>query len=205
MLLVTYSPVWAEDSTNASGSTMTKPREAGLTRAVERQENLKERMEERKDRIEDRAASRAAKLDERKQSIVNRILAHARKMLERAGWIMTRLDNIWKRVESRMDKLKAAGKDLSSLTNLVTDVKSKREQAQNSIASASTSLSALEGSNEPKTAVEAFRQAFSNVKTTLKNYHQAIVAVIRSLQGMSQEIKLSTPSATTSTTRPSTQ
>lgn len=151
-----------------------------LTGAVERDQ----RLEERKDRMEDRAASRAAKLDARKQAMVDRIIAHAKRMLERAQRRIERLDAIWKRVVTRMDKIKASGKDLTSLDPLVTDVSTKRQKALDAVNAAQNTVDGLIGSNEPKPAVETFRSQFKSVIDALKGYHQSIIAVIRSLKGL---------------------
>lgn len=134
---------------------------------------------------EERAATRAARLDARKQAIVDRILAHAKRMLERANRRIARLDAIWKRVVMRMDRLRASGKDLSSLDSLVTDVSTKRQKAVDAVIAAQATVDSLADSNEPKTAVTTFRTQFKAVIDALKAYHQAIVAVIRSLKGMS--------------------
>lgn len=147
-------------------------------------------------KLGEKRATRAARLDARRQVIVNRILAHARKMLNRADNMLVRMDRIWTKVESRMEKFKTAGKDFSSLNDLVIQVGTMRQAAITATTSAQTALSALEGSNDPKSAVVAFRQNFKDVKDAFKAYKRSIVDVINSLKGMSGVIRQSpTPAA----------
>lgn len=177
LLLFTVSGVLAQNSATPSSPVAT-PRTLFTTKAVEREQKIENRMEKRDERI----ASREAKLDARKQTIVDRILALARRMLERAHRRIERLDNIWARIESRIEKIKTSGKDVSSLDPLVSDVKTKHQAALDAITTAETKLQALVGTNDPKAAVAAFRDSFKTVKDAIKAYHQAIVAVIRKMK-----------------------
>lgn len=182
LLTVQIIPVLGQEST-ATGTTR---REVVATKGANRV-----------DKMEERLASREARLNNQKQAIVTRILTYARRMLERATNIVARLDHIWNRVASRMDKIKATGRDLSNLDPMVSDVKIKRQAAIDSISSASTSLTTLESSNEPKTVVESFRNQFKNVIAAIRAYHQAIIKVIQNLKGLGEGLKMSqTPSAT---------
>ena len=171
---VTASP---SSSSPSAATTPGARRDARLTGTMER-------LERREERLDDRAASREAKLDARKQGIVDRIIASAKRMLERATRRVERLDAIWKRIVMRMDKIKANGKDLTSLDPLVADVSTKRQKALDTISTAQTTVDGLAGTNQPKTAIETFRTQFKSVIDALKGYQQSIVTLIRSLKGM---------------------
>lgn len=151
---------------------------------------------ERETKREERMASRAARLDERKQAIVERVLAMGRRMLKRATHHLQNLDHIWGRVQTRMDKMKTNGKDLSSLDSMVADVKTKQQAGSEAISSAQSALNSLEGTNEPKTAVQTFHDKYKTVIESLRAYHASIVTVIRSLKGMSGPETTKPPAAT---------
>lgn len=186
-------PLHAQEATD---TTQLNRGQRTVTKFQERIENLQQKRQEIQQNVEEKVASRQARLDSRRQTIVNRILAHARRMLNRADNILARMDRIWAKVESRMTKFETEGKDLSGLTDLVTEVSAKRQEAVTAISSAQTALAALEGSNEPKSAVEAFRQNYKTLKDAFKAYHQAIVDVINSLKGMSAGVgQTPTPTA----------
>lgn len=196
VFLASINPIIAQaPTTTASNPSPTKPQAVFATRAQERIDNMENRIDAKKEKIEERTASREAKLDARKQSIVDKIVGYANRLLERANRRIERLDNIWKKIEARMDKMKAAGKDLSSVNSLVADVQAKRQAAVLSISSAKTAVTALQGSNEPKTAFQTVKGQLETVLTAIKAYHQSILAVIRSLKGMSGANVTKTPTS----------
>ena len=183
VLVFIFAP--ALQAQEATDTTQLNRGQRTVTKFQERIENLQQKRQEIQQNVEEKVASRQARLDSRRQAIVNRILAHARRMLNRADNILARMDRIWAKVESRINKFEAEGKDLSSLAELVKEVETKRQGAVEATSSAQSALAALEGSNEPKSAVEAFRQNYKTLKVAFKAYHQAIVDVINSLKGMS--------------------
>lgn len=139
-----------------------------------------------------------------KQEIIARIALHTKEMLTRSNNALTRLDAIWERVKSRIEKFKTSGKDVTGIAGLIQQVDIKKQAASNAISSASASISKIESSSAPKTAAKNFVTSFRTVKKALKDYHQAILKVITSLKGMSASTKdgpsVIPPTGTSSTT-----
>ncbi len=171
--------VKAEDSTSSSN------RNAVLTQKAEKEAAKNSLLQNR----DEKKASQGARLDEKKANIVSRIVAQANSFLERTNKIIARLDNIWMRVQTRTTKLKDNGVDLSSLDEKIANVAIKKQTAQNAVLKAQNLLPNLESSSSPKSLVQEFRTSYTGVRTTVKDYHQAIVAVIKDLQSLASTKK----------------
>ena len=122
-----------------------------------------------------------------RQDTVKRTANLSNRMLSRANDALLRLDNIWTRVKSRIDKFSATGKDVSGLSGWIQQVEFKRQEAADSIASSSSSFAKIETSTAPKTTVKNFLNLYREVKKALKAYHQAILTVVINLKGMSAQ------------------
>lgn len=120
-----------------------------------------------------------------KKEIAQGISLRASNMINRANAALSRLDSIWARVLSRIEKFKASGKDVSGLSGWIQQVEFKKQAAADSIASASATAGKIDKTTTPKTAVKSFVNNFKNLKKALKEYHQAILTVIRNIKGMS--------------------
>lgn len=132
-----------------------------------------------------RAGAGAANKNVAKQQIVTRVAALTNRMLDRANDALLRLDGIWARVLTRIDKFKAAGKDVSSLAGWIQQVQDKRKLAADAIEKAKFSLITIDISASPKNDVKSFINLFKEVKKALKDYHESIKTVITNIKGMS--------------------
>lgn len=180
LLIFVLTPiVQAEDSSASSA------RNAVLTQQAER-EGAKNTLLQNRD---EKKASREAQLDEKMTNIIARIITQANTFLQRTNKIITRLDNIWMRVQTRITKLKDKGVDLSSLDERVANVATKKQTAQNAVLKAQNLLTGLESTSSPKSLVKEFRTSYADVRITVKEYHQAIVTVIKDLQNLASTKK----------------
>lgn len=179
LILVLTPTVKAEDSSASSA------KNAVLTQKAEKEAD-KNTLIQKKD---EKKASREAQLDEKKANIVSRIVTQANSFLEKTNKIIARLDNIWMRVQIRITKLKDNGVDLSSLDEKIANVTTKKQTAQNAVLKAQNLLPNLESSSSPKSLVQEFRTSYTDVRITVKEYHQAIVTVIKDLQNLASTKK----------------
>lgn len=180
LLILVLAPIAkAEDSSASSG------RNAVLTQKAEREAAKNTLLQNR----DEKKASRGAQLDEKTANIVTKIVDQANSFLERLNKTIARLDNIWSRVTTRITKLKDQGVDLSSLDEKIADVGTQKQKVQNAVLNAQNVLTDLEGTSSPKSLVQGFRPSYTGVRVAVRDYHQAIVAVIRDLQSLASTKK----------------
>ena len=176
LLLLILTPI-----AKAEDSSPSPARNAVLTQKAEKEAVKNTRLQI----SDDKKASREAQLDEKKANIVTQ----ANSFLERTNKIISRLDNIWAKTQTRITKLKDKGVDLTSLDEKIPEVAVKKETAQNAVLKAQNLLTDFESTSSPKTLVQEFRTSYTNVKTAVKDYHQTIVVVIRDLQNLTSTKK----------------
>lgn len=142
-----------------------------------------ERIDQRVTTVQKGIATRAAMLDERKKDILERIQTHRARVFDRALNAIARLDGMWKRVESRTEKLKSLGADVSSLEEEIAAVKKTRTDALAAIEKAKSAYGTDQTSLADIAADTAqFRQGLMTVKMAIQSYHQSIVAVVHGLK-----------------------
>ena len=178
-LVLSLVPVVNAVDSSSSG------KNAVLTQKAEREAD-KNALLQKKD---EKKASREAQFDEKKANIVTKIVTQAKLFFERINKIITRLDNIWARVQTRITKLKDKGVDLSNLDEQIANVTTKKQTAQNAVLKAQNLLTSLESTSSPKSLAQEFRKSYTEVKTSVKDYHQAIVTVIKDLQNLTSTKK----------------
>ncbi|OGG21962.1 hypothetical protein A3D03_02125 [Candidatus Gottesmanbacteria bacterium RIFCSPHIGHO2_02_FULL_40_13] len=176
LLLLILTPI-----AKAEDSSPSPARNAVLTQKAEKEAVKNTRLQI----SDDKKASREAQLDEKKANIVTQ----ANSFLERTNKIISRLDNIWAKTQTRITKLKDKGVDLTSLDEKIPEVAVKKETAQNAVLKAQNLLTDFESTSSPKSLVQEFRTSYTNVKTAVKDYHQTIVVVIRDLQNLTSTKK----------------
>ncbi len=180
LLLLVLVPIAKAEDNSASSA-----RNAVLTQTAEREDAKNTLLQNR----DEKKASREARLDEKKANIVSRIVTQANSFLERTNKIIARLDNIWMRVQTRITKLKDNEVDLSNSEEKIANVAIKKQTAQNAVLKAQNLLPNLESTSSPKSLVQEFRTSYTGVITAVKDYHQAIVAVIKDLQSLASTKK----------------
>lgn len=174
LILVLTPTVKAEDSSASSA------KNAVLTQKAEKEAVNNTRFQ----KSDEKKASREAQLDEKKANIVAKIVTQAKLFFERINKIITRLDNIWVRVQTRITKLKDKGVDLSSLDEKIANVAVKKQTTQNAVVKAQNLLIDLESTSSPKSLVQEFRSSITGVRIDVQDYHQTIVAVIKDLKSL---------------------
>lgn len=211
ILLLHPSLAAAQSSTPAPSSTPRPTaaiRSAVLTQAAKQ----KERLENRTEKMEQKVASREAKVTERigdrRKMIVERIGKQTQRMLDVSTKLIQHLDNIWGRVKNRIEKIKAGGTDVSSLTPLINTVETKRLAAIEATKAAAPA-SNVGDATDMQAAIRKFQTSFTTVRTAITAYHRAITDVIRRLQRIVPSPKITgtltpTPSAIPSTAPSST-
>lgn len=147
----------------------------------------------------EKMASRAAKRTEKEEKMVSNIISRSNKFFSNVEEVLNRLDNIFTRVQTRIEKMKMAGKDVSILTPQVTKAKTNRVEAQKAIDTAKLAMNSLQGTTDVQAAVKKFITQMQEVHKTVRTYHKSITDVIRYINASNKDVNPSgtaTPSAT---------
>lgn len=126
----------------------------------------------------------------------NRQMKHAQSILARMQSKMNRLDTIWEQIQSRIARMKTAGEDTSFLSAALLNVQTSRQTAKEAIAAVSLSLQ--QQSPAGTMVVAQLRSA----NTALKAYRQAITAILRQMQGITDPTATPTSAVTTGSPSP---
>lgn len=180
LLLLVLAPIAKAENSSAPSA-----RNAVLTQTAER-ETAQNILLQNND---EKRASRGAQLDEKTANLITKISNQANTYLEKLNKTIARLDNIWMRVQTRITKLKDQGVDLSSLDERIANVDTQKQNAQNAVLNAQNLLTDFEGASSPKSFIQEFRPSYIGVRIVVREYHQAIVAVVRDLQSLASTKK----------------
>jgi hypothetical protein len=121
-------------------------------------------------------------------NISNRLDAHLR-----------RLDNVTSRLDSRIGKLNAEGKDTALAASSLNSAKADLDTARNMLATIDSEVATFVGSETPYERWRSLKATYSNIYTNLTSAHDHAITCILLLQG-AQEINVETSTSTATST-----
>ena len=125
-----------------------------------------------------------------------RLLNLTANMSNRMDSAVARLQNVTDRLNSRLTKMEAAGKDVSAARTELGLAQSKLDEAKRSLATIDTEVNAFVGSATPRENWNNLKNTYLNTRTLIIAAHQSILATINLAQNTTEP----TPEATSSTT-----
>lgn len=147
---------------------------------IDRQKEKRENTQERRQDVREKIATKQAQL---REISVEKIKSVFSKILQRLNAALARLDNIAKRIATRIDKLKARGVDTASAEAALLNAESKGSAAAVAIENAQAQIDAIDPSSTTvKDAVHSAKNAIGGAKQALKSYHKALVEAIKNLK-----------------------
>ena len=186
--------VFAQNGETVSGrlENVRQKRQEILERQREKRQDISENIQQRRQDIREKIATKQAQLRER---AVSRIKSVFSKILRRYNAALIRLDKIAGRIATRIDKLKARGVDTSAAEAALLNAESKGSAAAVAIDNAQAQIDAIDPSSlTVKDAVHVARNAISDAKRALREYHKALVDAITKLKA-SRDLREGTQSA----------
>lgn len=187
LFILSATSVLAEDSLKPRSTRGNVARVASA--AGERKEDIKDRSEEIKQRLgqlKEGVASRASEVKQRvSEARKEKIKEFTQKMENRLQAAVERLSNIQGRIEQRITELKNSGKDTTQLESLLSQAKAKQQSAQNDLNAAKASLDSITSQDDAKRALAISKDALTNIKNDLKDWHQALKDIVRQLEVIS--------------------
>ena len=162
-----------------------KARETIKTDRTATREAVKTDREQAKEVEKTRREEAKKKLEERRIAQIKNELVHAAARLE--ARIETENATAG-RIASRLEKIKANGKDVSSAEMRLDAAKVKIEAAKTDIASAKSAGASI-AAGATKDVIEAVKTALKKAEASVKDAHNALVQVVVSLKGVSETTK----------------
>lgn len=150
-------------------------------------EDVKELMKKREEELKARRQETEEKLKEKRQVLKDKryekFLERIQKVLKNRSEHLQRLDNIHDKIQSRIDKLKARGIDVSSAQAALVACSDSKAAAQASIKSAEDGISNIDfnsttAADQAKAQVKAIEQGNGAVKT----YYDCLNGVLKTLK-----------------------
>lgn len=180
-----------------------KQREKLQERIQERRENVIEKREEQKSNAQEKRENIQEKRQEAKQRLVEKrkqnIRAFFGRMAKRFEAALEREKKLGERIQSRLDKAKANGKDIVQAQAALDRAKTAWQEAKAVLENAKGKLEGMLASDDPKTAFDQIRSLVESARDKIKDAHAAYVDVIAALKGIGggerrgQESATSTP------------
>lgn len=178
----TTSSVYTASSTRKDGKNTVREGLEG------RKEAIKQAVEEKREEIAEKVKERLAE--------------HISKVIERHNAALTRLENVARRIESRITKMEAEGVDVAKSKELLATAKMKITEASVSIAAVKPKADQVLA-GDIRTLYPELKDLISVAKEDLKEAHAALIDVIKNLkpgQNKPQDVsKHSSSTAATST------
>ena len=130
-------------------------------------------------RVQEKVEAVKEKVEVRKENKVQRAQNAALSRVKELGRAVTRAEGLLKRIQIRIDKAKAAGKDTTEMESLMADARVK-------LAAAKTKLSTAEGKikdADTKAEFADLHQSFKSIKDDLHTVRKDASSIIRLLKG----------------------
>jgi hypothetical protein len=183
ILFVFETPVFAEESTSTPLYRLPQNRQEIKQKIEEKKIKLETRIQDKqqeiKSFIEEKKEGQKTKLDIFTQQRVATILAN---IFERFDAVLVKFDGVVTRIESRITKLKEENVDTSASEKLLTQAKTKIEDATTLIAASKIEL---QTAITTQTSKQDIKDTLKICKTSLGETQQALISVITSLKGLS--------------------
>lgn len=115
---------------------------------------------------------------------IDRAKAHGKRMIRREEAAIDRLKRIIDRIERRIAKERAAGRDVSSLDPLVATAKEKRDAAVVAVREATAKYEALGTTDNPRQVAQEANAATRKVKQALMELHATLRQIVSALKAL---------------------
>lgn len=159
---------------NAQGVKPILPR---ATSTMEKRDAAKNALEERTDA----ARARMASTTDIARGIKALILMHGGQIKNRFHLAITHLENILTRVDTRLDKMKTAGIDVSSVETLNTNAKTALIKAESDAKAVAEYVASVSDSNDRTNVRKELQSKIAIAQDSLKKAHAAVKEVVAAL------------------------
>jgi len=149
-------------------------------RREEARGDIKKAIGDRKMRM---ASTTDAKKEERKQKAVEKAANLADKMIKRLSAAIERLEKLAIRIESRIEKVKAAGGVTTAAETALAEANVKIQAAKDGLVSISATFAAAATAENPKDGVRKMQEAVQAVHAEIKTAAESLKNAVKALEG----------------------
>lgn len=165
---------------------------------------LQDKRQEAKTEIQQKKAEIKTSIDQEKEKIrteriqfVTQQVGHlVDQMVKRFNTAVDRLTKIADRIDSRIAKIKATGKDTSSAEKLVADARAKIEQAKGDIVKIPGLVTDGIATTTPKEKFGSLRSTAETIRKELEGAQSSLTKAVKVLRGLSPEHNATSTDAT---------
>lgn len=175
--------------------TLKEKREAIGDKRREVREEVKIKREERKENAAARREEAQKRIAEKRRSNIRRRFAE---MLKRFEAALEREKKLVERIQSRIDKARVNGGDVTKAQALLDQVKRTWQEAKTALDDAKGRVEGVISSADPKAAMKEVEKIIKTARDKIKKVHAGLVEVISALKGIGEGVRkpASSPAAT---------
>lgn len=162
---------------------------AAMPGAGERRDVVKQFKEDRGAIMENRRED----MQDLRQKMKEKVRQHAGLIRERFSNAIRHLNQIMARVETRIEKMKSSGVDVSSVESLQIKAEVAIDTAESDIAAVRTYIESVTDTSDRSVVRTELQAKVTTARESIRAAHTAVRAVVKSLVDLSKSIK---PSAT---------
>jgi DNA repair exonuclease SbcCD ATPase subunit len=144
-------------------------------------EAVPQRPQDQRVNVQEKRQSVLQRFNERRQAIIRSFFA---RMVRRYEAAILRMQKLGDRIQSRIEKARAAGRDVTQAQAALDQARSQWSQAKGTLEEVRGKLEGVLGAGDPKAAFQEVKSLLGTMKGQLKSVHQALVEAITTLKGL---------------------
>lgn len=182
LLLIVFSTSAISAKPTASPAGQAKRAEA-IQKIEERKQALLEKRELIRTKIEEKKATSEARLAENKKQ---KVRAFWSRLEQRLTAVINRLEKLIERIESRIAKIEGLSQDIETeeISEQLGVAQASLDSTKIDLEAASTNIETVLSSGNPKEAFKEIRKTVKELKSDLVEVHRTLVQLIGDIKGL---------------------
>lgn len=189
MALAPLFPAFAQTAADGQATTSALNRRGIIEQQKERlqergaaiRENVQQKREQVREQVQQKREQVRERLAEKRKQLIR---DHFKRMMKRFDAALERLKKIGERIQSRIDKAKANGKDVASAQTALDRAKASWQEAKSAVDDIKGKLESVLSADDPKAAFKDVQNLIEAARDKIKAAHAAMVDAITALKGI---------------------
>lgn len=178
----------ASDQTPANAPTRRDIKAQMLEKRATIRENVQQKKEQARDQIQQKREQVRELLAVKKKQVTEKrkqlIREHFTRMMKRFDAALERIKKIGERIQSRIDKARANGKDTANAQTALDRAKASWQEARSAVDGIKGKLEGVLSADDPKAAFKDVQNLIEAARDKIKAAHAAMVDAITALKGV---------------------